>query len=81
MGTKLSWNVRAMNNRARQEDIKQIMTTFKPYPICVQETKMEDINDSTVRNSLVYDYSSNFVSKPADGTRRGILLAARDPTS
>jgi exonuclease III len=73
----LSWNVRGLNSGARQEDLKQIVATFRPDFVCIQETKMAQISQSVVRNSLGQEFDNNFFFLPADGTRGGILLATR----
>jgi hypothetical protein len=57
----MSWNIRGMNNSARQEDLKQIVTTFQPDLICIQETKIAVINFTLVRRSLGMEYENNFV--------------------
>jgi exonuclease III len=40
-----------MNNPARQEEIKQVISLSKPDLICIQETKMPLIIAVVVRNS------------------------------
>jgi hypothetical protein len=40
----LSWNVRGLNNIAKQEDVKQIINLFKPGLLCLQETKLASVN-------------------------------------
>jgi exonuclease III len=74
----LSWNVRGLNNPTRQEDIKQVIHIFKSDIVCTQETKMSFIDPAIVQNSLGFQFDANFVYLPADGTRGGILIAARD---
>jgi DNA phosphorothioation-dependent restriction protein DptG len=69
--------VRGLNSGARQEDLKQIVATFRPDFVCIQETKMAQISQSVVKNSLGQEFDNNFFLLPADGTRGGILLAAR----
>jgi exonuclease III len=66
-----------MNNSARQEEIKQVINLYKPNLVCLQETKMEVINSSIVRNTLGMDFDNNFSIHPALGTRGVILIAAR----
>jgi exonuclease III len=75
----LTWNVRGMNNVARQEDIKQVVNMFKPDIVCIQETKIALITPAIIRSTLGRDYESSFIFKPAEGTRGGIIIAARDP--
>lgn len=73
----MSWNVRGLNSRAKQEDVMQMVGIYRPDIVCVQEPKMERINEATVRNSLGRDYDGDFKYLPADGTRGGILVASR----
>jgi exonuclease III len=76
----LSWNARGMNNAVRQEVIKQLMTIYNPDLVCLQETKLSVINPSVVRNALGSLYANSFVYLLADGTKGGILIAAKDST-
>jgi DNA phosphorothioation-dependent restriction protein DptG len=73
----LSWNVRGMNCLAKQEDIKQIVGVFKPDLECLQETKMEQISQSIIRNALGTNFETNLFL-PTNGTRGGILVATSD---
>jgi exonuclease III len=74
----MSWNVRGMNSGAIQEDIKQVTNIFKPDLICIQETKMEVINNTIIRSTLGYDYEGQFGYLPASGASGGILITVRD---
>lgn len=71
----LSWNVRGLNNPARQHEVKQIIQQHKPQIICLQETKLYLITNAEIRNILGLQYENNFAYLPADNTRGGILLA------
>jgi exonuclease III len=74
----LSWNMRGLNNPAKQEDIKQVVTSFRPNLVYFQETKLQMVDLAVVRNTLRDAFESNFLFLPASGTRGGILLEARD---
>jgi exonuclease III len=76
----LSWNIRGMNNTARKENLKQVVTSIRPDLICIQETKMAVINDATIRNSLGREHENSYVFKPVDVTRGGILIASKEST-
>jgi exonuclease III len=73
-----SWNVRGLNNVAKQEEVRQVINTVKPNLICLQETKLSAINQHTIRSILGRDFENSFVYLPAEGTRGGILLASKD---
>jgi exonuclease III len=49
-----------------------------PDLVCLQETKLQNVSNQTVRNVLGFEFENNFLFQPADGTRGGLLLAARD---
>jgi hypothetical protein len=49
----LSWNVRGLNSLARQENVKQLISIYKPEVVCLQETKMSFIDDRIVRNIIL----------------------------
>jgi exonuclease III len=72
----LSWNVRGLNNTAKQEDVKQIISLLKLDLLCLQETKLVSVDSTTIRNCLRSQYENNYAFLPADGTRGGIILAA-----
>jgi hypothetical protein len=40
--------------------------------------KLQNISNQIVRNVLGVEVDNNFLFQPADGTRGGLLLAARD---
>ena len=73
----LSWNVRRLNNLAKCEDVNQIVSILKADLVCIQETKMSAIDSTIVRASPGMEYDSNFAFLSANGTRGGILLAAK----
>jgi exonuclease III len=65
----LSWNVRGLNNKAKQEQVKKIIQVHRPVIVCLQETKLADIPNSVVSSCLGSDFTSNYCYLPADGTR------------
>jgi exonuclease III len=66
-----------MNNMARREELRQMISSYKLDLICFQETKLACITPVIVRTSLGLDYADNFMYQPAEGTRGGILIAAK----
>lgn len=74
----LSWNVRGLNSAAKQEDVKQVIQTYRPMLVCLQETKMQDVTSAVVRNSVGNEYADNYQYLPANNTRGGIIVAFRD---
>lgn len=63
---------------ARQEDVKQVVQTYRPMLVCLQETKMQEISNAIVQNAVGHEYADNFCFLPANNTRGGILIAFRD---
>jgi hypothetical protein len=49
-----------------------------PDLVCIQETKLAGISNTTIRNALGGEYENNLCYLPAEGTQGGILLAARN---
>lgn len=74
----LSWNVRGLNSVARQEDVKQVIATFRPDLICMQETKMSTSDNAIIRSALGPEYENNFCFLPSCGASGGILIAAKN---
>jgi exonuclease III len=73
----LSWNVRELNSAAKQEDVRQIINLFKPDLVYFQETKLASFDAVTIRICLGREYENSYTFLTADGTRGGIVLAAR----
>jgi exonuclease III len=57
--------------------VRQVTSTCRPDIIGLQETKLITITPSVVRDTLGADFQDTFVYLPADGTKGGILMAAR----
>lgn len=71
----LIWNVRGLNARARRDTVRMVIEQERASIICLQETKLDVIDDRIVRDLLggLFDYSYLL----AQHTRGGILLAWR----
>ena len=70
----VSWNVRGLNSKARQDTVRNLINSFKANVVCIQETKMAVISLHTILTTL----GSNFVHKlalPSVGSSGGILVA------
>jgi intein-encoded DNA endonuclease-like protein len=64
----LSWNVRGLNSQAKQEDVRQVIHLFSLDVICLQETKLERVDNALMRNVLGPAFDSNFSCLPAQGS-------------
>ena len=70
----LVWNERGLNAPARRSVVHQVVLAANPGIVCLQETKLQEINVSVVQQCLGNKFG-NFFYVPAVGTRGGILLA------
>jgi hypothetical protein len=55
-----------------------VIIIFKPDLLCIQETKVERVENTLIRNALGAEYENDFVALLAQGTRGGIILAANN---
>uniref|UniRef100_A0ACD5YID6 Uncharacterized protein n=1 Tax=Avena sativa TaxID=4498 RepID=A0ACD5YID6_AVESA len=77
----LNWNPRGLNNPAKRRSIQRFVSTHCCNMIVLQETKLADVSASIVAEALGARFASNFIFKPASGTRGGILVACSDDFS
>lgn len=68
------WNVRGLNNPAKRKAVKEFLATTKINIVCLQETKMDVIDNFVVMQCLGPSFDG-FAYLPAVETRGGILLA------
>jgi exonuclease III len=71
----LSWNARGLNNKARRQVVKDLVTDTRATVVAVQETKLQVVDQAVVLETFGARFVDNFVALPADGVRGGILLA------
>ena len=69
----LSWNVRGVNNTEKRKVIKQFIRDQRVDLVCLQETKVQNMNLRMAR-SLGAGRFSDWVSVDASGSAGGILL-------
>ena len=69
----LSWNVRGVNNPEKRKVIKQFIRDQRVDLVCLQETKVQNMNLQMAR-SLGAGRFSQWVSVDASGSAGGILL-------
>lgn len=74
----LSWNVRGLNARARQDNVRTLVSDIRPAIVTLQETKLDVIPQSLVFSMLGVSFC-DFAYLPASSTRGGILIAGRHP--
>jgi exonuclease III len=74
----LNWIIRGLNAPVKRAGVRDMVRTAKATVACLQETKLQVIDDSMVSATLGPKLKSNFSFLPADGTRGGVLIAASD---
>lgn len=70
----LIWNVRGLNDKARQDNLRMVVDDSRPFVVCLQEINLSHITERDVASFLGQDFT-NFVYLPAQQTRGGILVA------
>jgi exonuclease III len=72
----LSWNVCGLNARARQDNVRTLVTDLRPSIVCLQETKLDVVPQNLVYSMLGINFH-DYAYLPASNTRGGILIARR----
>ncbi|XP_073355487.1 uncharacterized protein [Aegilops tauschii subsp. strangulata] len=71
----LSWNIRGLNNPARRTVVVDFVRNHNCRLVCLQETKLDSINNAIIAETLGSRFIDNFSYLPAVGRRGGILIA------
>ena len=71
----LNWNVRGLNGAARRKVVHDLAADTRCTIACLQETKLADVQDHIVGETLGQNFTANYAFLPADGTRGGALIA------
>jgi hypothetical protein len=74
----LNWNPRGLNNSTKRKSIHCFVSNHSCNMVVFQETKMAEITAAVVSEAVGPQFASNFIYKPVDGTRGGILIACSD---
>jgi len=69
-----NWNVRGLNSAVRREEVRKMLQAVKPSIACLQETKLQVIDDSLASDFLGSGLPS-YTYLPAAGVCGGIALA------
>ncbi|XP_010230205.1 uncharacterized protein LOC104582388 [Brachypodium distachyon] len=72
------WNVRGLNNPSRRAAVRDLIHDTHTTIICIQETKLQVVDDRLIRDLLGPCFSANFAVLPAAGTRGGMILAVSE---
>ena len=61
----LNWNVRGLNTKARRQVVKDLVTEHNCNIVCLQETKMQNLDATIVSEALGPKFANNFTYLPA----------------
>lgn len=65
----LNWNVRGLNNPIRRDAVRDMVSSTRATIVCLQETKLQNIDDGMVRSTLGAQFVDNYSYLPAQGVR------------
>ena len=74
----LNWNVRGLNDGARQDLVSELVRTTGATIVCLQETKMQAMERNVVRRTVGAKFENSYSVLPAEQTRGGIFLAVNE---
>lgn len=74
----LNWNVCGLNGQLRRDAVRDMVTSTRATMVCLQETKLQMIDDQLVGSTLGSQFIDNYSYLPAEGVRGGILIAVSD---
>lgn len=55
--------------------VRNYVQDTKSTIVCLQETKLNHIDDAVVAETLGQSFTENYAFLPAEGTRGGVLIA------
>jgi exonuclease III len=70
-----NWNGRGINTTARRDAIRDLARDTHATIICLQETKLQHVDDQIIRYMLGARFSLSYAFLPAIGTCGGIIIA------
>lgn len=74
----LNWNVRGLNEGARQDAVNELVRSTGATIVCLQETKMQLLDQNVVARTVGTKFVNSSAVLPAEQTRGGILLAVNE---
>ena len=74
----LNWNVRGLNDGARQDLVSELVRTTGATIVCLQETKMQAMERNVVRRTVGAKFENSYSVLLAEQTRGGIFLAVNE---
>jgi exonuclease III len=70
--------VRGLNDGARKDAVNELVRDTRSTIVCLQETKLQSVNQNTVRRTIGAKFIDSYAVLPAEQTRGGILLAVNE---
>lgn len=70
-----NWNVRGLNQPARRQVVRDLISAHQGTVVCLQETKLAVVDDGVIYTTLGSQFLGNYAAVPADGIRGGIIIA------
>ena len=74
----LNWNVRGLNDGARQDSVSELVRTTGATIVRLQETKMQVMDQNVVRRTVGVNFENSYIVLPAEQTRGEIFLAVNE---
>lgn len=74
----LNWNVRGLNAPHRRNAVRDMVNSTHATIVCLQETKLQIIDEQVVRSMLGAEFCDNYSYLPASEVRGGIIIAVSD---
>ena len=74
----LNRNVRGLNDGARQDSVSELVRTTGATIVCLQETKMQDMDHNVVRQTVGAKFVNSYIALPAEQTWGGVFLAVNE---
>lgn len=74
----LNWNVRGLNDGARQDSVYELVRSTGATIVCLQETKLQLLDQNVVLRTVGAKFANSYAVLPAVQTRGGILLAVNE---
>ena len=74
----LNWNVRGLNDGVRQDAVCELVRSTGATIVCLQETKMQLLDQNMVIRTMGAKFVNSFAVLPAEQTQGGILLAVNE---
>jgi hypothetical protein len=65
----LNWNVRGLNDGARQDSVNELVRSTGATIVCLQETKMQLLDQNVVTRTVGAKFANSFAVLPAKQTQ------------